>query len=216
MSRVAKKPQFEAFNEQFNCYGRFQKHDLSLEDWRQKDRPLLLEVGAGTALISWQFSLNHPLWQVIALDRKSDRLNKTARHSQSQENLVFLQTELADLDSYLDLKKEVSLLWLAFPDPYPGRRRAKHRLISSDNLLFYRRLFQDNGRLRLKTDSRDLFLEAQQNLATTGYRLLESVTDLSQEGYENCRDDVRTITRYEARFLEAQKPIYYLEAAVSF
>ena len=212
MTRVAKKPQFEAFNNSYNCYGRFQRHDSDLADWRRPETPLMLEIGAGTARISRQFSLDHPDWQVIALDRKSDRLHKAARRTLDQANLVFLQADLADLDDHLDLEKQVSLLWLAFPDPYPTGRQAKHRLTSLEKLAFYGRILHPRGRLRFKTDSRNLFRYTLDNLERAGYELVEAEKDLQRAGYENWPPDVQTVTRYEARFLKNGLPIYYLEA----
>ena len=116
----------------------------------------MLEIGAGTAAIAAGFSLDNPGWQVIAVDRKSDRLNKAARRELS-ENLVFLQAELQDLPEMVDLKSQAGLIWLAFPDPYPGKRRAKKRLTHPANLRICKGLLAPAGRIRFKTDDRNLF-----------------------------------------------------------
>ena len=212
MSRVAKKPQFAAFNKGFNCFGRYQEHDLSLSDWRRPDMSLMLEVGAGSAQLSLNFSLEHPNWQVLALDRKSDRLYKVARRN-SNENLAFLQADLDALAEYINLKAQVELLWLAFPDPQPGKRREKHRLTHPEHLDLYRILLTEEGRVRLKTDDTAFFEYSLTNFQNhPEFVITQVIGDLLQTGYQNHPNDVATLTKYEQRFLELGRPIYYLEA----
>ena len=211
MVRIAKTPQYEAFNRSPNCFGRHQCHDLSLRDWLQPDKSLMLEVGAGSAAISGAFSRENPDWQVLALDRKSDRLYKAARQS-AEPNLAFLQANLDDLAEYADLEGRVNLLWLAFPDPQPGQRREKHRLTHPARIGFYFLLLAADGRIRFKTDDAQFFTYSRQALAgQAGLELCAAIDDLTAAGYEKQPGDVRTLTRYERRFLEKGLPIHYLE-----
>ena len=212
MSRVTKKPQFAAFNKGFNCFGRYQEHDLSLSDWRRSDMNLMLEVGAGSAQLSLSFSLEHPDWQVLALDRKSDRLYKVARHN-INENLAFLQADLDVLAEYINLRAQVELLWLAFPDPQPGKRREKHRLTHPERIDLYGILLTEGGRVRLKTDDTAFFEYSLANFQNhPEFAITQVIGDLLQAGYQNQPSDVATLTKYEQRFLELGRPIYYLEA----
>ncbi|MYB40470.1 hypothetical protein F4X86_04375 [Candidatus Saccharibacteria bacterium] len=210
MARVAKKPQYEAFNRRRNCFGRFQVHSSSLSNWRRPALPLMLEVGAGSAVVSLQFSLDNPDWQVLAVDRKSDRLNKAA--GGAPRNLAFLQTDLDDLAEHIDLTGQVDLLWLAFPDPYPTKRRAKHRLTHPRRLDLYRRLLAPAGRLRLKTDDQGLFAYSCGVFSDDpDFEIVGLREDLAVSGYETLPAEARAITRYEATWLELGLPINYLE-----
>ena len=211
MGRVAKTPQYEAFNRGFNCFGRHQEHTRSLSDWRRPDLSLMLEIGAGAAAVSLAFSSHNPDWRVLALDRKSDRLYKAARQNQSA-NLAFLQADFDDLESYVDLRGQVDLIWLAFPDPQPGKRREKHRLIHPTRLVLYRLLLREGATIRLKTDDPAMFsysLEVFQGQAD--FTIEAIIEDLATAGYENQPDDVRILTKYERCFLERGLPIRYLE-----
>ena len=200
MTRVAKKPQFAAFNKGFNCFGRYQEHDLSLSDWRRPDMSLMLEVGAGSAQLSLNFSLEHPDWQVLALDRKSDRLYKVARRN-SNENLAFLQADLDALAEYINLREQVELLWLAFPDPQPGKRREKHRLTHPERLDLYRILLTEEGRVRLKTDDTAFFEYSLTNFQNhPEFVITQLIGDLLQTGYQNHPNDVATLTKSRAAF----------------
>ncbi len=214
MSRVAKKPQYEAFNLRHNCFGRFQKHNLSLDDWRRSNLPLMLEVGAGTAAVSLQFSLDNPDWQVLALDRKSDRLNKAASKEVAR-NLAFLQADFKDLLNYVDLRKQVNLLWLAFSDPQAGERRAKHRLTHPSNFDLYKTLLVPAGKVRFKTDDKKFFNYTYDAFNRHPDFAISAVEDdLIAAGYENQAFDVQTVTGYERRYLELGRPIHYLEAVL--
>ena len=211
MARVAKTPQYEAFNRSPNCFGRHQRHGLSLREWLRPERPLMLEVGAGSAAISQAFGRENPEWQVLALDRKSDRLYKAARQSQ-ESNLAFLQADLDNLAEYADLENKISLLWLAFPDPQPGRRREKHRLTHPARIGFYLLLLAPEGIIRFKTDNAEFFAYSHRTLAAREELEIGLVVeDLAAAGYDKQPVDVQTVTRYEKRFLEAGLPIHYLE-----
>ena len=211
MGRVAKTPQYEAFNRGLNCFGRHQKHAQSLGDWRRPELPLMLEIGAGAAAVSLAFSSQNSDWQVLALDRKSDRLHKAARQNESA-NLAFLQADFDDLAGYVDLGGQVDLLWLAFPDPQPGRRREKHRLTHPARLVSYRSLLGKGAAIRLKTDDPAMFSYSLEVFQSQTDFVIESVIeDLEAAGYENQPDDVRVLTKYEKRFLERGLPIRYLE-----
>ena len=214
MARVGKKPQYEAFNHRPNCFGVHQKHNRRLQDWRDPRRPLLLEVGAGQAQISIGFSCQKPSWQVLALDKKSDRLHKAAKSLDSLENIAFLQTDLAECLSFLDLRGQVSLLWLAFPDPYPKKRQAKHRLTHPDKIDFYGQLLLPGGLIRLKTDSQPLFdysLEVFQQ--HPDFLISKSFEDLQLVESRLLSFDALIMTHYEKKFLKEKRTIHYLEAA---
>ena len=212
MSRVAKLPQYAAFNDLANCYGRFQSHQQRLDDWLG-DQQLMLEVGAGKADLSLTFAKNNPDWQVIALDRKSDRLFKAARATKLT-NLAFLQTDLGNLDDLVDFTGRVDLLWLTFPDPYPKKRDIKHRLSQPAFMAIYHKLLVSGGLLRLKTDHHQLFEYSQQVIeADPQFSIAKRSLNLHQE--LDLPQDATTLTTYEKQFLADKKPIYYLEVRQS-
>ena len=210
MARQAKTPQYTEFNRRPNCFGRWQEHDRSLAGWHQPDRRLMVEIGAGRALTSLAFAAANPDWQVLAVDQKSDRLNKAANQKPG-ENLACFQTGVDQLDQQLDLTGQVSLIWLAFPDPQAKKRQLKHRLISPDRLDLWQRLLAAGGILRLKTDHAGFFADSRQLIkASPAWRLTAAVDDLPEAG--DYPADVLTPTAYEAKFRALGRPICYLEA----
>ena len=213
MTRVAKKPQYKEYNHRLNCYGNYQEHTKNLREWRNSRRSLMLELGAGTAAISLAFMEIQPDWQVLAVDRKSDRLNKAARQLEDQfvDQLAFLQADIKALEEYLPLRDEVNLLWLAFPDPYPTQRQAKHRLTHPHYLKLYRLWLKPQALIRFKTDSQALFDYTKEIYAASSWlEITDESSDLSEDNYQ--LEDVLTQTNYENRFRASNLPIYYLEA----
>ena len=209
MPRVAKKPQYQAFNDRPNCFGRFQNHPHQLVDWWQPDYRLMLEVGAGQAEVSVYFATKNPDWQVLALDKKSDRLGKAARDCRLS-NLAFLQTDLDQLPDFLDLSQNVDLIWLAFPDPFNRTRQAKHRLTAPRRLQILSQLLKPGGRLRLKTDNDQFLSDTCQALTKGAWQITALNYDLESGTMSD--SDVLTITTYEQRFRQAGQTIKYLEA----
>ena len=213
MTRVAKKPQYRDFNQRPNCLGRFQVHNHQLSHWYDPARPLMLELGAGRAEISVAWARAHSDWQVLAVDRKSDRLNKAAR-LEVGDNLRFCQTDVDDLESMLDLAGRVDLIWLAFPDPYikRSRRRAKHRLLTGQRLKCYYDWLKPAGCLRFKTDQATLMDQAAIDLKVAGFIISDRQSPLA---VDPDLIDLATVTGYESRFRSLGRPIHYLEATRS-
>ena len=212
MAREAKIPQYKEFNRRVNCFGPHQQHEQQLATWRQPTKSLMAEIGAGRAAISVEFARDNPNWQVLAVDLKSDRLNKAARDN-PPSNLAFLQTHVDQLGEYANLAGQVSLLWLAFPDPQQAQRQLKHRLLSPARLDLCQQLLAAGGRLRLKTDHAGFFADSRQLIdSNPAWTLTDVVFDLKPE--DDYPADVLTPTAYESRFRKQGLPIYYLEAGL--
>ena len=209
MSRISKVPRYESFNQQANCYGRFQHHNNDLNDWLTGNK-LMLEVGAGSANMSLAYAQDHHDWQVIALDRKSDRLLKAVKQ-EPPDNLIFLQTDFRQLEDWIDLNHKVNLIWITFPDPYPKLRSTKHRLTHPQFLEKYRNLLTDGGAIKLKTDSSQLFDYSQALVADSDWLELQATSrDLHADN--QLTDEAKVLTTYEKRFISQGKPIFYLQA----
>ena len=206
MARVGKLKQYAAFNRLPNCFGRHQQSAASISAWRDRNRPLALEIGAGRAEIAVFLATTRPDWQVIAIDKKSDRLFKAARNS-NLYNLVFLQTDIDDLSDHIDIDAQVDLIWLAFPDPFQRRRQAKARLTHQSRLKVYSRLLKDDGRLRLKTDDQGLFRYSLDNLRDGRWTIADQSQALTASA-----DDSAVLTTYERQFRAAGRSIGFIEA----
>ncbi len=101
----------------------------------------------------------------------------------------------------------VSEIWITFPDPYPRKKQAKHRLTSPRFLAEYQRILGPGDVIHLKTDDQALFTYTLEALKE-GQCVIEKVIE---DVYVLPADPILHIeTVYEKRHLAAGKKIMYV------
>lgn len=208
--RKRKKWKFAHFDQWPNC---FQAGAVTPELWRTyfgAARPLVVEIGAGTADLSIALARRHRDRNYVAVDIKSDRLYTGARIALQDQipNVAFVRAQLREI-AQLFAPRSISELWVTFPDPFPRGKQAKHRLTHPKFLAAYADLLADDGILRFKTDNRKLFDWSLEQLVAAGWSLQGLSFDL--HGSE-LSDEYKTSTHFERRFLAQGIPIAYLSA----
>ena len=118
-------------------------------------------------------------------------------------NLVFIRMDAEDINEVFG-KDEVDKIYLNFSDPWPKDRHAKRRLPSRQFLARYDQILVKDGRIEFKTDNRDLFDFALEELEPAGWKSEEVTFDL--------HNDERLVqgnvmTEYEEKFSAAGNPI---------
>ena len=96
-------------------------------------------------------------------------------------------------------------IYLNFSDPWPKDRHARRRLPSRQFLARYDVILEARGQLEFKTDNRELFDFAVEELAPAGWKLREITRDLHQDAVL-MQDNV--MTEYEEKFSAMGNPIY--------
>lgn len=202
ITKKRKKWKFAHFDEWPNCFNESEVDKLT---WRY---PLIVEFGAGAANLSLELARQNPDKNYVAVDVKSDRLYAGAKKSLSQkiENISFLRAHLANCE-YLFAPKSLDEIWITFPDPFPRKRQAKHRLTNKVFLSKYRNLLKKDGIIRFKTDNRALFLWSLEQIIEDGWRIKELSFDLHESGLSN---DYKIQTTFEKRFISEGIPINYV------
>jgi tRNA (guanine-N7-)-methyltransferase len=161
ITRKRKKYKFANFDSFPNCFSHLRttnaKHTLEKLKTYLADKPMVLEIAAGNAQFSFELAKKHPDLNFIAVDIKSDRLYTSAKKALAEgvKNIAFLRTHMNELGDIFP-KKSVETIWLTFPDPFPKKRSAKHRLSHVSFLRQYRSILKDAGLLKFKTDNREL------------------------------------------------------------
>ena len=204
IARKRKKYRFALFENAENCF--------ELEQWSywSDDRPLTVELGAGTALFAVELASKHPKRRFIAIDVKADRLQKGALLAieQGLDNIRFVR---ARADQLLDVVESGSVdeIWLTFSDPFPRDRDAKRRLTSDRFLPLYEQALLPHGVLRQKTDDHNLFDWSLQQLVAGGW----NITELSYDLHESTlADDYKIMTSYELKWQAEGLKTYYVSA----
>lgn len=214
IARKRKKYRFALFHNATNCF--------ELEEWQASsvrseflksaaERPLVLEIGAGTGLFSVEMAKRYPDKRYIALDVKADRLQRGARLALELglDNIVFVRARADQLLSVVT-PHAVSDIWLTFSDPFPKKRDAKRRLTHPKFLEIYKKIHVGkNAQLVLKTDSHALFDWSLEQLVTNGWRLSKLSYDLHASDFS---DDYTIMTTYEQRWVQEGLPVCLVAA----
>lgn len=194
-----------------NCFG---LQDEKKGKWAEvfgNTNPIVLELGCGKADFSYGMAKRYPDKNFIGIDLKADRLwyAASAALEENLHNIKFLRMNLLSLQECFALG-EVAEVWITFPDPFPKKRQAKHRMTNVNFLAQYRKILNPGAKLFFKTDDLTLFQFSLEVLVRQpNVTLLDLTFDLHQEGEEELRQDAKILTAYERQFMEMGKKINY-------
>lgn len=166
--------------------------------WRERMpecTDLRLEIGCGKGTFTVETAAAHRSALFVALEREADCIVMAMEKAErlGLTNVVFVCDDAARL-SEMFAPGEVDLLYINFPDPWPSKRHAKHRLINETFLRSYRSILPMGGEIHFKTDNSPLFEFALTQFPRSGYALSEVTRDLHAD------DPAVIMTDYEARF----------------
>ncbi|RIV70661.1 tRNA (guanosine(46)-N7)-methyltransferase TrmB [Flagellimonas aequoris] len=183
-------------------------------DWASffgNNNPIVLELGCGKGEYTVGLAKRNPSKNYIGVDIKGARFWRGAKIAMEEglKNVAFLrsQIELVDL---LFGEKEVSEIWITFPDPQIKYKRTKHRMTNPDFLKKYKHILKPDGVVNLKTDSEFMHGYTLGLLQGLGYEIIYSNHDVYKN--EGAPSEVLEIqTFYENQYLEKGKPITYIQ-----
>lgn len=212
ITRKRKLWKFAHFDQWANC---FQAEQISPDFWKKHfsgNKPLVVEIGAGTADLSVEMARRHANKNFVAIDVKSDRLYTGAKVALHEpiKNIVFVRAQLRQLDQ-LFAPGSIDELWITFPDPFPRDRQAKHRLTHVNFLKEYEKLLSPQGVVKFKTDNRELFLYSLEQLVAQNWQLHELSFDLHES---DLPADYKITTAFERKFLAQDIPINFVAATL--
>lgn len=210
ITRKRKKWKFHHFNEWPNCWQAEDIKPIDIAKFVGK-RNLTVEIGAGTANLSFELAKKYPDQAYIACDIKSDRLYKGAKRAMEEkvDNVRFLRTNIRQIEE-LFKPASINSIWITFPDPFPRKKSAKHRLTHPNFLAMYKKLLKPSGKLCFKTDNQKLFDWSLEEFERFGLTIHELSRDLHASDYV---DDYKIITSFEQRFMNEGLPIYFVQAS---
>ncbi len=168
-------------------------------------RPIHIEIGMGKGKFIHTMAREHPDINYVGIEKYSSVLLR-AIQKMEQETLPNLRFLRMDAENIINVfaAGEVDRIYLNFSDPWPKDRHAKRRLPSKEFLARYHVILKSEGRLEFKTDNRDLFDFALEELALAGW-CKEAVTyDLHGDEVLMCGN---VMTEYEEKFSGMGKPI---------
>ena len=186
------------------------------EKWGEQvfgnDHPIVLEVGCGKGEYSVGLGELYPEKNFIGLDIKGARMwtgAKTAKEK-GMKNVVFLRTHAEELESIF-APREVSEIWITFPDPQMAK--ARKRLTGTRFLSLYRKFLKEDGLIHLKTDSPFLYQYTAELVKANRLPVNVNTDDLYGVGLDDKILGIKTF--YERQWLSRGKTIKYIQFSLA-
>lgn len=171
----------------------------------ENDHPIHVEIGMGKGQFIHTLAKLNPDINYVGVEKYSTVLLRAVQKMEQEElpNLVFLRMDAEDVDKVFG-EAEVDKIYLNFSDPWPKDRHAKRRLPSRAFLARYDKILKKDGRLEFKTDNRDLFDFAVEELEPAGWQADVITYDLHAD--EKLMEG-NVMTEYEEKFSSMGNPI---------
>ncbi|PTX44543.1 tRNA (guanine-N(7)-)-methyltransferase [Christiangramia gaetbulicola] len=189
----------------FELKGRWSK------DFFKNDHPIVLELGCGKGEYTVELARQNPDKNFIGIDIKGARFWRGAKTAieEGLENVAFVRTQI-ELIEHVFAAKEVSEIWITFPDPQIKYKRTKHRLTNTEFLQRYKNILKEDGTMHLKTDSEFMHGYTLGLLHGEGHEILYAHHDIYKNEYSP-KEVTGIQTFYEKQYLEKGKPITYIQ-----
>ncbi len=169
------------------------------------NNPIHIEIGMGKGKFIHTMAKLHPDINYVGIEKYSSVLLRAIQKMEEEElpNLKFLRMDAEDIATVF-APGEIDRIYLNFSDPWPKDRHARRRLPSREFLARYDVILKKEGRLAFKTDNRDLFDFAVEELEPAGWKAEVITYDL--HGDENLMEG-NVMTEYEEKFSAMGNPI---------
>ena len=164
-----------------------------------------IEIGMGKGQFLMEMAATHPDINYIGIERYSSVLIRAVQKKEEMDlkNLAFILMDATEICEVFS-EQEVDRIYLNFSDPWPKDRHAKRRLPSRQFLERFSHILKDNGQIEFKTDNKDLFAFALEEITPGGFELIEVTHDLHNDEKMNIGN---IMTEYEAKFSALGNPI---------
>ena len=165
-----------------------------------------IEVGMGKGKFMMGMAKANPHINYIGIEMYSSVLYRAVQKLELEPlpNLRFILLDAKDIANVFD-KEEVDRIYLNFSDPWPKDRHAKRRLPSRQFLARFDQILKKDGVIEFKTDNKDLFAFAEEEVEPAGWEIVSITYDLHNDE-KMCEGNI--MTEYEEKFSSMGNPIY--------
>ena len=165
-------------------------------------REVRAEMGCGKGQFTAAMARQNPETLLVALEKVPNAMVTAMERVCAEEipNVRFIDTDVVNLPTIF-APGEVSVIYINFPDPWPRKKEAKHRLTAPSFLAMYWDILPLGGRIEYKTDQAWLFDYSLEQFEFMGFALTEITKNLHEHGVQG------VMTNYEQRFYDEGVPI---------
>lgn len=176
----------------------------------QNSNPIVLELACGKGEYTYGLAKAFPNKNFMGMDIKGSRIWVGAKAAlrDNQKNVAFVRGKIENLRSFFGWR-EVSEIWITFPDPRPKDRDEKRRLTFKRFLSLYQHILTEDGICHLKTDNRPLMDYTVESVLAFGGEILTQTNDLYESAYSQDHFGIKTY--FENKFTQMGFSINYLK-----
>lgn len=169
------------------------------------NNPIRIEIGMGKGRFITELAEKNPDINYVGIEKYSSVLLRAIQKMEENPlpNLKFIRMEAEDILEVFG-EGEVDRIYLNFSDPWPKDRHAKRRLPSRQFLARYEVILKEDGILEFKTDNRDLFDFAVEEVEPANWKISQITYDLHHDTVMN---EGNIMTEYEEKFSSMGNPI---------
>lgn len=173
-----------------------------------KQAPLRVEIGFGKSEFLIDLAERESEYNYVGFEYSTKRVGVFLRKVRRRgvQNIRVLRENATPILPLLFDHQTINHFYILFPDPWPKKRHAKHRLIQDKNIDVFGDLLEPRGGLSLRTDAPHY---ARQMLDTLDAN--PQFENLAGEGAYALRPRDAIPTLYQTKFAKAGRSIYYLE-----
>lgn len=171
----------------------------------QNNNPIHIEVGMGKGRFIMDMARLNPNINYVGIEKYSSVLLRGIQKLQEDplDNIVFIRMDAEEICNVFG-EEEVEKIYLNFSDPWPKDRHAKRRLPSHQFLERFSHILKKGSTIEFKTDNRELFNFALEEVDVAGWTMEEYTFDL-HNNEEMVKGNV--MTEYEEKFSSQGNPI---------
>ena len=172
-------------------------------------RPLDVEIGTGSGM-HFAFRANRHLDRnLVGLELKYKPLIQSIRRAQATglKNSAICRYHAFNLDLLFE-KNEVNDVFIHFPDPWVTPRKPRNRVVNRTILNWIYEMQRPGSFLEFKTDSREYFLWALDEIKETSYKVEFQTLNLYQDGGKYFEQNFQT--SFEKIFVKQGIEINYI------
>ncbi len=171
----------------------------------RNDHPIRIEIGMGKGKFLHETARLNPSVNYIGIEKYSSVLLRAVQKMEEEPlpNLKFIRMDAEEIAEVF-AAEEIDRIYLNFSDPWPKDRHAKRRLPSREFLKRYDSFLKKDGVLEFKTDNRQLFDFAVEELPFAGWEPVVITYDLH---HDEALVAGNIMTEYEEKFSAMGNPI---------
>ena len=160
--------------------------DKWIEEFKNKDNPIYLELGCGKGQFISQLAVQNPDINYIAIDLVDAMLGLAKRNVEQvyQENqkdvnnIILTRFDIERIMLILGEKDNIKRIYINFCNPWPKGKHRKKRLTHTRQLEKYKTFLAQDGEVYFKTDDDDLFNSSLIYFEESGFEVVAKTYDL--------------------------------------